>query len=183
MIITGGNSLIDISLILRKAQISERQSVADFGCGSSGYFVYGPAKLVGKNGKVYAVDILKPVLERIRRESRQENLTNVETVWSDIEVFNATKIESSSLDVGLLINALYQSRHRAEVLRETSRMIKKGGKLVVVEWLDSSIPFGPSPEDRVRLDLLVPAAVKLGLRLEEEFTAGQYHYGVVFVKE
>jgi hypothetical protein len=43
-------------------------------------------------------------------------------------------------------------------------------------------PFGPPAEEKVKKDLLIQAAKKLGLSLEEEFEAGQYHYGLVFVK-
>jgi ubiquinone/menaquinone biosynthesis C-methylase UbiE len=180
---TGGNTLIDVPLILKKAGITERNKVADFGCGSSGLFVFGPAKMVGKNGKVYAVDILKPILENIKREARQENLDGViETVWTDLEVYNATKIEAGILDVGLLINTLYQSHRRVEIMREALRLIKKGGRLVIVEWKDVSIPFGPPVEERVKLASLENGAAKLGLRMDEEFQAGQYHYGVIFTK-
>lgn len=176
------HSLLDMTHILKVAKIGDKKKVADLGCGSTGIFTFGPAKLVGKNGKVYAVDILKPVLEKIRREARQQNFENIEIVWSDLEVFNATKIESSSLDAGLLVNTLYQSHRRAEILRESIRLVKKDGMLVVVEWKDSYAPFGPPIEERVKKDLLITAANKLGLKLEEEFEAGPYHYGVAFIK-
>lgn len=178
----GGNTLIDANLILAKSQISEKMKVADLGCGSSGHFVFPAAKAVGKKGVVYAVDILRTVLETINKRARIENLANIKTVWTNLEIFGAAKIESGSLDVAMLINTLYQSRKRAEILRETIRMIKKNGKLVVVEWKNIAAPFGPPAEERVNKDLLDNAAKKLGLREELEFEAGQYHYGLIYVK-
>ena len=180
--VIGGNALIDINLILEKAQISANTKVADLGCGASGHFIFPAANLVGKQGKIYAVDILKTVLETNNRRIKQENLTNIQTVWSDIEIFGATKIEAGSLDAAVLMNTLYQSHKRAEIMREAIRMIKKNGKLIVVEWKNIASPFGPPVEERVKADLLKSAAKKLGLELEEEFGAGQYHYGMVFVK-
>ena len=53
---------------------------------------------------------------------------------------------------------------------------------MVVEWKNISSPIGPPIEARVKLDLLKIAAAKLGLRMEDEFEAGQYHYGVIFEK-
>jgi len=178
----GGNVLLDVNLILNKAQVGDRMKVANLGCGSSGHFVFPCAALVGKKGKVYAVDILKTVLERIDRQSRQENLQNIETIWSNLEIYNATKIESGSLDTALLINILYQSHKRAEILRESIRMIKKDGTILLVEWKNISSPLGPPVEERVKKNLLEDAGKKLGLKLEEEFEAGQYHYGLVFTK-
>jgi hypothetical protein len=61
-------------------------------------------------------------------------------------------------------------------------MLKKNGKLVVVEWKNVSSPLGPPVEERVKIDLLKEGAKKLGLNLEEEFDAGQYHYGIIFIK-
>lgn len=181
-IITGGNALVDASLVLNKAQVGDKMKVADLGCGASGHFVFPAAKRVGKSGVVYAVDILKTVLDGINRRIRQENFENIKTIWTDLEIFGATKIESGSLDVAMLLNTLYLSHKRGEMLREAIRMLKRGGKLIVVEWRNIFSPFGPPSEERVQIDLLKNAALKLGLNLEEEFDAGQYHYGIVFEK-
>jgi len=180
--LTGGNSLVDANLILHKANIIQGMRVADLGCGNTGYFVFLSSKLIGRQGKVYAVDIQKTILAAVARRIKQENVENVETVWSNLEIFNATKIESGSLDVALLINTLYQSRKRPEIIRESIRMLKKGGRLVVVEWKNLALPFGPPPAERVNERNLIIAAPKLGLELEDQFTAGQCHYGLVFVK-
>jgi len=181
-IITGGNALVDAQLVFAKTQLGDRMKVADLGCGTSGHFIFPAAKIVGKNGKVYAIDILKTVLENIKRRIKQENIANIAIEWSDLEVFGATKIESGSLDIGLLINTLYLSHKRAEIVREAIRMIKKGGRLAIVEWKNIASPFGPPSEERVKKDLVKTACQKLGLRLDEEFDAGQYHYGLVFTK-
>jgi ubiquinone/menaquinone biosynthesis C-methylase UbiE len=143
---------------------------------------FSSGKIVGVHGRVYAVDILHTALETINRRIKLDQVKNVETIWSNLEIFQATKIESGKLDVGLLLNTLYLSNKRPEIIRESVRMIKKGGHLVVVEWEGVDIPFGPPIEERVKKDLLIKIAEKSGLHLEEEFIAGQYHYGLIFVK-
>ncbi|MBU0721902.1 class I SAM-dependent methyltransferase [Patescibacteria group bacterium] len=178
----GGSALINVNLLFSQAQVEETMKVADLGCGSSGNFVFSGAKLIGKKGIMYAVDILRVALEMINRRARFENLTNIKTVWSNLEIFGATKIEAGSIDIGLLINTLYQSHKRVEILRESIRLLKKNGKLVIVEWKNTAAPFGPPPEEKVRKELVDNAAKKLGLRLEEEFEAGPYHYGLIYVK-
>ena len=178
----GGGTLLDINFVLAKARLKERMKVADLGCGTSGHFVFPAAKIVGPHGLVYAVDILKPSLESIARRARQENINNISTVWSDLEVYRATKIETESLDVALLINTLFHSQKRAEILRESIRMVKRGGFILVVEWEDTSSPFGPPPDKRVKIEQLKNVAIKLNLKVEEEFDAGEFHYGVLFSK-
>lgn len=177
-----GNLLLDSKLILEKAKISEGMKVADLGCGGHGYFVYPLAHLVGRAGVVYAVDILRVMLENVRRKAMVENYPNVKTVWSDLEVFGATKIETMSLDRAFLINILFQSTKRVEMIREAVRMLKKNGKLIIVDWKEQSLPFGPDPENRVKVEALKEGAHKLGLELEDEYSAGQYHHGLIFRK-
>ena len=174
--------LLNPAAIFAHAHIKNGMRVADLCCGSSGHFVFPGVKLVGKKGIMYAVDILRTALETISKRARAENLANVKTIWSNLEIFGATKIEAGSLDVGLLINTLYQSHKRAEILRESIRLLKKNGKLVIVEWKNVAAPFGPPAEERVKKELVDNAAKKLGLRPDEEFEAGPYHYGLIYVK-
>lgn len=183
--VTGGNILLDVNLILSKIQVSDNMKLGDFGCGSSGHFVFPVADLLnkkGKSGKIYAVDILRTVLETIRRKAKQENYKNIEIIWSDLEIFGATKIESCSIDFGFLLNTLYQSRNRIEILREVARMLKKNAKLLIVDWKDSDLPLGPPKNERVKEDMLKAACAKLGLKLDEEFIPGPHHFGLIFTK-
>ncbi len=180
--ITGGNNLIDPKIIIEKAGISERMRVADLGCGSTGHFVFSIAETIGSDGVMYAVDILKRNLDNIEHRAKQDNLKQIKTVWSNLEIFQATKIEASSLDAGLLINVLYQSDKRVEMMREAIRLVKKGGSLVIVDWNQSAGQFGPSLEERVNPDNLRTAGERLGLKLIGEFNAGQYHFGMAFQK-
>jgi ubiquinone/menaquinone biosynthesis C-methylase UbiE len=179
---TGGNVLIDVKLILSKIHIHDNMRIADLGCGSSGHFVFPIADLVGRTSIVYAVDILKIILETIDRKIKQDNIKNIKTIWSDLEIFGATNIEAGSLDASFLINTLYQSKNRINIIRETVRMLKKGGSIIIVEWKNSSLPFGPPSGERVKEETLKIACQKLGLKLEEEFNPGQYHFGLVFTK-
>ena len=174
--------MLDVNFIMEKARVADRMKVADLGCGSSGHFVFPSAQIVGKHGMIYAVDILKTSLEALNKRVKQENIENIQTIWSDLEIYKATKIEPESLDVGLLINTLYQSRKRIEIIRESMRIIKRGGYLLVVEWEDTSLPFGPPPGERVKIEQLKKVCQKMGLRVIEQFEAGEYHYGILFEK-
>ncbi len=85
-------------------------SVGDLGCGNLGYFSVPAAKIVGQNGVVYAVDILKSVLQSVENIARQEGLDNIKTVWSNLEVVGATKITPASLDLIMVVNMLFLGR-------------------------------------------------------------------------
>jgi len=174
--------LFDIGRIISKMKIEEGQKVAELGCGNFGFFVWPLAKLVGRRGNVYAVDILKGSLEEIKSRALKDNFPQIKTVWANLEIFKATQIETSSLDCALLINILHQSDKKADILRESVRLLKRGGKLMIVEWGNSDSPLGPKSDKRVRLDAIKLAAIKLGLDSQAEFIAGPYHYGIILIK-
>ncbi len=176
------NLLLDVDQVLKSVPISSEEKVADLGCGNFGYFTFSTAKMVGKRGVVYAVDIMKSSLQEIEKKSLEDNLSQVKTIWSNLELWQATKIETASLDTVLLVNTLYQSDKRSDILREAIRMLKNKGKVLIVEWESTDIPFGPEPEKRVKKQGIIDAAPRLGLQLEKEFKAGKYHFGLVLIK-
>ena len=180
--ISGGNILLDPYYVLEQAGLKEGDKVADLGCGSAGHFVIPAGKIVGDKGTVYAVDILKSVLAAVQSRAKLEGLTNVELVWSNLEIYGATKIPKESLDFALLINILFQVKKREEVIKEAIRLLKSGGKLVVVEWGLGEAPLGPPPAMRVTKDYLREVMQKFNLKEIKEFKAGPYHYGLVFMK-
>lgn len=175
-------ALFDITAILNKISVEEKQKVAELGCGNFGFFTFPLARLVGRSGKVFAVDLLKSTLSEIKDRSTKENLPQIVPIWSNLEIFKGTQIEANSLDSALLINVLHQSDKRAEIIREATRMLKRGGKLLIVEWSSADSPLGPPPERRLKKESLKTASYKLGLDLKEEFIAGPFHYGLVLIK-
>lgn len=185
MAMSGGNELVSAQFILEKSGVHPGMIFADLGCGAIGHFVFPAAGRVGSGGKVLALDIQKPVLQAIETRARLEGMQNIVTVWSDLEKVGAAQkqIPDGSVDVALLANTLFQTKDYASVMKEAVRMLKTGGTLAVVEW-GGATPPGLGPEKSVRL---APAKVEesargAGLALKETFTAGPYHYGLLFSK-
>lgn len=176
-----GNELINIDVIA-KAGVEAGMRVGDLGCGNLAYFTLSAAQAVGKDGLVYAVDILKSVLNSVDGLVKQNGLENVRTIWSNLEIVGATKIEAESLDIAFLHNVLFQSDNDDLILKEAFRLLKKGGKLMVIDWQRVSAPFGPPVADRPKPEDVKKYATEAGFQFFEEFTAGPYHYGLMFEK-
>jgi ubiquinone/menaquinone biosynthesis C-methylase UbiE len=176
------STLLDVKSVLEHLSLEENMKVADLGCGSSGRFVFPCAEIVGSTGLVYAVDILKNTLDLIIRQAKENNLMNIKAVWSNLEVFGATKIPAGSIDVAILVNTLSQSQERVNIVREAIRLVKKGGRLLVAEWKKTATPLGPPLDKRVDSVLLKNGAFRLGLELDDEFAPGPCHWGLIFKK-
>lgn len=177
------NLLLDVKTILKKIPASPGAAIADLGCGNFGYFVFPLARLIGKQGKVYAVDVIKSALDDIKRKAKAENLPQIETVWSNLEIYGATKIKKETLDMAILINTLHQAVRPIDMLKETIRMIKPEGEILIIDWDDKDYILGPSAGQRIKKDKLLSAAEKLNLKLVEDFRPGRLHYGLVFAKK
>lgn len=180
--IPGGNELINAKELLAKIGIEEGMVVGDLGCGARGYFSLQAARIIGPRGLVYAVDILPSALKGVETNAKLLAINNIKTVWSDLEIYQATKIPVESLDFALLINILFQTKEDEKIIKEAIRLIKPGGKLAICDWKKTGAPFGPPVNDRPDPEELKRIVADSGLKLEKEIEAGPYHFALVFVK-
>jgi ubiquinone/menaquinone biosynthesis C-methylase UbiE len=178
--ISATSQLLDPKKILEHLDISQGDTVADFGCGGNGHFIIPAARMIGQTAWAYAIDILKPALEAVASKARLEGLNNIKPVWADIEIYGGVNIKKKSLDYVLLVNNLFQSPRQSDILKEILRLLKKDGKLLIVDWNQKSSPLGPAVAARVKTQEIKAVAQKLKLQLVEEFEAGLYHYGLIF---
>ena len=163
-------------------KVAPGQIIGSFGCGGGGFFTLECAQLVGDQGQVYAVDIMKTALSSLDGKAKLQGFYNVKTIWSDLEIFGATDIPEASLDAGMLVNILFQSKKQEAIIREATRLLKAGGRLLIIDWKDAQVSFGPAKEDRVNVDWLRETVPQLGYQEEKFFEAGQYHFGLIFVR-
>jgi ubiquinone/menaquinone biosynthesis C-methylase UbiE len=177
-----GKELIDPFKLLEGSGVRSGMTVADFGCGTIGHYVFPAANLVGPEGKVYAIDILKSVLNGITSRIKMESANNVETLWGDLERVNGITLPDGKLDMGFLINNLFMSTQRAAMVKECSRMVKHGGKLIIVDWKPTGGGIGPNPAQRLSAEEAGKLAEAAGLVLEKTLEPGQYHFGMVYSK-
>lgn len=180
--ISGGNELIDPGTVFKHIDIKAGDRLADLGCGGAAHFVVPAAQKIGSQGLVYAVDILKSALKSVASISRLEGVQNVKTIWSNLEITDATTIKKESLDAAFLINILFQSKQHENIIKEAVRLIKRGGQLLVIDWGRGASTFGPPVVDRVKPENIKKIAQNLKLKLLDEFEAGTYHFGLVFKK-
>lgn len=163
--------------------VMPQMTVADFGCGS-GHYVIEAARRVGKSGKVYGIDIQQDMLSFVRSQAKLEHFSNVETIWADLEMPDATQLKDNAVDVIIISNILFQAENKEQIVKEAFRILKTEGKAAVIEWgTEEQTPgFGPAPGSRISPSDAKNLFEKLGFVLEKEFDPGENHYGLVFKK-
>jgi len=179
----GRSELLDAGKILSEIMMLQPgQLIGDLGAGG-GLFATQAARLVGEQGQVYAVDVVKNVLSEIESKCRMAGLHNIKTIWSNLEIVGATKIREATLDAAILVNIMHQSQKHYEIMAEASRLLKPGGKLLIIDWDDQAPKFAPPDHMKVNKTKLTEYAGQLGMGLEREFKAGTYHFGLIYIRQ
>ena len=110
--------------ILREVGIEPGFHVLDYGCGIGSY-VTAVAELIGKTGKIYALDINPLAIQKVESIASEKQLSNVETILSDCK----TGLPDSSVDVVLMYDTFHALSDPNRVLEELHRVLKPNGVL------------------------------------------------------
>lgn len=123
----------DGEIFLKQVGIKNGQTVLDFGCGTGNYAIPA-AKIVGENGKVYALDKDEKALNRVHTKAEISGLRNIEVMKTAGEL--KLSLEDASVDVVLLYDVLHshcfpEAADRKILLKEIHRTLKPNGFLAV----------------------------------------------------
>lgn len=166
----------DPSANLSKLGLNEGMKVADLGAGS-GFYAFDASRRVGMSGRVYAIDVQKDLLERIRSTGSHSGMRNIEVVWGNAEKIGGTKLREGMIDRVIASNVLFQVAKPDDFALEIKRILKPKGKVLVVDW-SGITPL--SPKTIVTERQARTLFEKIGFKMEQTFDAGEHHYGLVF---
>lgn len=170
--------MLPVEKVLELIQISEKQHIADIGCGI-GYFTLPMAKAVGEEGKVYAVDINKEMLEEIKRRVEEQKLLNVEIIQS---LENDFKINDNTLDVVFTSTVFHEVNSPVDFLQECKRVLKSEGVIIILDWNKVTEEFGPPEHKRLAAEKVNEYAGQVNLTIVKEDYIGKSFY-VITLKE
>lgn len=154
-------------------------SVADFGSGSGIYVLHIAEELL-HSGRVYAIDVQRDLLRRVKNEANRRGFKNVDVIWTDLEHPGSSKLADKTLDLVLISNLLFQVENKAAVLAEAWRVLKPSGRLAIIDWAESFGGLGPVKTDVVPKEKALTLAKESGFEFQREFSAGAHHYGLIF---
>lgn len=120
--------------LIERSGIKPGMVVMELGCGS-GSFTTFVARVVGEQGKVYAVDIQPEMLVQLKRKLAKienQDITNIEL--KEASAYNLP-FEDESLDLVYMVTVLMEIPDRGRALQEMKRILKPGGILAVTEFL------------------------------------------------
>lgn len=166
---------------LERIVIGEGSTVIDLGAGS-GHYAQAASELVGPEGRVYAIDIQKDLVRRLHGIARTNKLHNMEVIHGDIEKIGGSKIAGGTAEVTLLCNVLFQVEHKDDLVQEALRVTRPGGRVCIIDWVDSNFGMGPDAELIVSQED-ARALFEHHAEFVSEFDAGDHHYGIIMRKK
>ena len=150
-------------------------TVADVGCGT-GYLSVPLAALTGEEGKVIALDISEEMLDELKAKIDRWNIKNIETHLSEENRF---LIAAASVDFVLLSMLIHELEDAGLFFREIKRIMKKGGRIGIIEWNVGKPPPGPPADERVSVEELTSMLSEMGLSVVRQDMPGPFHYAIL----
>lgn len=174
-------AFIKPSETLTALQITPGQKIVDFGCGT-GEYVFEASDRAAGSGMVYAVDVHKDILVSLEKKAQVTGLSNIITIWADIEKENSTELGESTVDAVIFSNVLFSLENKTTAIIEAHRILKQKGKVLVVDWKDSFSNMGPSNAHLVSPEDVLNLFASAGFKELQEVPAGDHHYAYIFQK-
>ena len=112
---------------VEKFGLQPGMTVVDYGCGP-GRYTTRIARLIGEQGRVFAVDIHELAIEAVREKIDQYGLKNV--VPTLVKGYDST-LPDQIADVVCAIDMFHIIKNHTEFLAELKRITKKEGLLVI----------------------------------------------------
>lgn len=169
----------DSRRLLAELAIQPGQTLCDMGCGN-GFYTMALARMTGRQGKVYAVDIQPEMLELLKDRARQEELENIEPLLS---TETDPRLPEDSIDLVLLVDVYHEFSHPEQMLRAIRASLKPTGRIALAEFRaeDPNVPI--KPLHKMTKTQILKEFEANGLKLVREFDALPWQHLMFFTRD
>ncbi|QSZ67821.1 methyltransferase domain-containing protein [Methanofollis aquaemaris] len=146
----------DPDRIFQEVNLKKGDVFLDLGCGAGEYSLYA-AREVGDQGSVIAVDIREDLADALMKKADLAGLKNITATVADLS--ERLPFDDDTIDVCFLVTVLHalDLDQVAETLfSDIRRVLKRHGRLVVIECKKEEMHFGPPFRMRISAEELEP---------------------------
>ncbi len=149
----------------------------DIGCGG-GFFTLPAARMAGRRGKVYGLDISGEAIQNLGVLAAKEELQNLAVAVGRAE---ETILCEGCADIIFFGTVLHDFDDPVRVLENARRMAKPGGKLVNLDWKKEPMEIGPPLRKRFSTEHATGLIEAAGFQVVNRKDAGGHHYIITAV--
>lgn len=157
--------------VLEILELKPGMTVAEIGAGR-GDLCLPISEAVGSAGHVFAVEAIPEMLHTLRQ--RSQNQSNIHLVE---EPYQETAVAGESCDRVVMANLWTDLHDPLATLREVGRLLRKNGRLVLIEWRpDAPCPPGPPADKRIEFRAMVQLLERHSWDLHRHGDASPFSY-------
>lgn len=175
--------ILDPNRVLSVTGLKKGDTFLDAGSGD-GYMSLAASKIVGDEGKIYAVDVWEESVNNLKEEIEKKNIKNIEAIIGDIT--QKIPIADESIDIlymGNVLHGFVENDEVEPVMKEIQRVIKQGGSFTVVEFKKEESARGPPLHVRITPEEVGKIVKGYGFIVKEVEDVGTYHYAIISAKK
>ena len=161
--------------LLCSSGLKEGDRCADVGCGP-GFFTIPASGIVGKSGRVYAIDTQEEMLTALRKRGLPRNVEPVKSGEKKIP------LPAGCADFALLAYVFHETADKAGFLKEVRRIIRAGGVLLLIDWKKKKEEHGPPFGERLSKATTLGFIEKAGFAVIKKTDLNSSHYRFLAVK-
>lgn len=151
-------------------------TVCDLGCGN-GYHTLPLARLVGSEGRVYAVDIQQEMLDLLAERTAAAGITNVERILGGAA---DPHLPARSCDLILLVDVYHELAYPERMLGAMRRALEPNGRIVLVEFREEDQDVPIKPLHKMSKAQILTELLPNGLELVGEFDGLPWQHVMMF---
>lgn len=172
--------LIDTELFFDSLDLKSGDVFLDLACGR-GVYTLAIAERFGHAGRIFGVDLWPDGIAELNAEAQSRKMTAVEGLEGDAG--DGIPVADNSVDVLLVATALhdfYNDGIAAEALGEIKRVIKPGGRILIIEFKKIDGPPGPPITSRLAPEEVATLLEPYQMSVTSELELGAFTYLMTF---
>ncbi len=167
------------SLVLEQLGVRTGMTVCDMGCGN-GFYSLKLARLVGPNGRVFAVDIQPQMLFMLRARAEEDGIENITPLLASV---HDPRLPRASTDLILLVDVYHELSHPERVLGALRRALKPKGLVVLVEYRDEDPKVPIRPLHKMSKRQIIRELDANGFKLARQFDGLPWQHMMFFARD
>jgi len=171
----------DPELVFSALALIEGDSFLDMGCGPGDYSILA-SEIVGDSGIVYALDRWQDVIDDLAEKVGYRGLGNIRAIVSDIT--KRLPVDDGSVDlcfISTVLHTLDLADVEKALFGEIHRVLKRGGRLAVIECKKEEQLFGPPLSMRLSPGQIEDSVTRYGFEKVGLVDLG-FNYLIMFAK-
>ncbi len=163
----------------KQLKLAPGMAVCDLGCGN-GYWTLPMARDVGEGGKVYAVDIQREMLQKLRQRSSKYKLNNIEPVLGKVDDPN---LPANQMDLVLMVDVYHEFSHPESMLWGIRRSLKPKGVVALLEYREEDPNVPIKPLHKMSKRQIMKEYTANGFKLVREFNELPWQHLMFFARD